>query len=257
VELTLIGIDCATDPARVGLARGRWQAGKVRIEAVSRGSEARPPAAQVVEWIGESASVLLAIDAPLGWPVPLAEGLAGHRAGAALDETANALFRRATDRDVRLRLGKQPLDVGADRIARTAHAALALMQAVREATGRPLDLAWTSRPASGLTAIEVYPAGTLRAHALPDRGYKRPGERARRAELVAALATRTELVIDPEPMLDDADQLDAALCLLAAADFLTGRAPGPEDPARARREGWIWVADPPSPAHTAARAESP
>ena len=43
-------------------------------------------------------------------------------------------------------------------------------------------------------------------------------------------------------MLVDADQLDAAVCVLAAADFLADRAVPPGDLATARKEGWIWVA---------------
>jgi hypothetical protein len=35
--------------------------------------------------------------------------------------------------------------------------------------------------------------------------------------------------------------LDAALCCLAAADFLRGDVISPDDLSLAEREGWIWV----------------
>jgi hypothetical protein len=61
-----------------------------------------------------------AIDAPLGWPKPLAETLIDHRAGLPIETPANAMFRRTTDLFIQRKLKKTPLDVGADRIARTA-----------------------------------------------------------------------------------------------------------------------------------------
>jgi hypothetical protein len=40
-------------------------------------------------------------------------------------------------------------------------------------------------------------------------------------------------------MEQNADALDAVVCLLAVTDFLDGRALGPIDAAIATREGWI------------------
>jgi len=42
----------------------------------------------------------------------------------------------------------------------------------------------------------------------------------------------------------NADVLDAAVCVLAAGDFLLGRAMAPENRSQAEREGWIWVRAP-------------
>ena len=38
------------------------------------------------------------------------------------------------------------------------------------------------------------------------------------------------------------DTLDAAICVIAGADYLSGRAVGPRDEQLAFREGWIWAA---------------
>jgi hypothetical protein len=41
-----------------------------------------------------------------------------------------------------------------------------------------------------------------------------------------------------------ADLVDAAVCLLAGDDFISGRAMNPEDRGLAEREGWISTAAP-------------
>lgn len=51
----------------------------------------------LVSWLSEGPA-LLAIDAQLGWPLPLARGLHEHRAGQPVPGDAHDLFRRMTDR---------------------------------------------------------------------------------------------------------------------------------------------------------------
>lgn len=84
-------------------------------------------------------------------------------------------------------MGKQTLDVGADRIARTARSALDILEQIRQLTGLPIDLAWQPDFAARVAAIEVYPAGTLRARQLPCTGYKRSGGAPARARIARAL----------------------------------------------------------------------
>jgi hypothetical protein len=57
----------------------------------------------------------------------LAETLIIHRAGMSLETPADPMFRRTTDVFIQRTLKKTPLDVGADRIARTAYATLAIL----------------------------------------------------------------------------------------------------------------------------------
>ena len=60
--------------------------------------------------------------------------------------------------------------------------------------------------------------------------------------MVEGLREAMALGCGAEPLLAQADVLDAAVCVLAGADFLAGRALGPEAmSARIRREGWIWI----------------
>ena len=243
VAVTVVGVDCATDPRRVGLALGTFDRGRVEVGEVRVGTRTAPPGEVVAGWVHSARDpVLLALDAPLGWPAPLGDALGAHRAGEALRVGAHALFRRSTDRFVRERIGKQSLDVGADRIARTAHAALALLGGLRRHLGVELPLAWGPQ-VEGVSAIEVYPAATLRAHGIDARGYKARGEAgdAARSAVADALAARVGLGEERGVIRGSDDALDAVVCLLAAQDFLQGEAMPPPDPALARREGWIWV----------------
>jgi predicted RNase H-like nuclease len=238
--MNIIGIDAATKARRVGLAVARYDEGTAEVTDVSVGGTF--PA--LVERVADAARApcLLAIDAPLGWPAALSRELAEHRAGGPLDADADALFHRHTDEVVQRELGKRPLEVGANLIARTAHAALGILEAIREQTGFDIPLAW-GPDVSEAAAIEVYPGATLVAHDIPTRGYKARG--------AAGVAARENVVADLDDLLDlpdtsllveNDDVLDAAVCVLAAVDFLTGACiPPGDDLDRLAVEGWIWV----------------
>jgi hypothetical protein len=134
------------------------------------------------------------------------------------------------------------MDPAADRIGRTAFAALSIMAAVREAGWAPVSLAWSPQEAGeGVYAIETYPAGRLAALRLPAQGYKQREQRRVREQILDTLLEELEIECDEEPFLRDPDQLDALLCVAGAADFLAGRCMPPENLARARKEGWVWV----------------
>jgi len=236
---TIIGVDCATDPKNVGLARGVWQKGSLQITDVTNG-QLHSPEEIVGEWISDSERSLLALDAPLGWPQDFGKTLAEHIAGLPLQEEANQFFRRETDRFVQRTFGKVPLDVGADRIARTALSALQFLGTLSELTGVVIPLGWDD-DFSGVAAIEVYPAGTLRASQVQSSAHKRSDQVEARERILAWLAKQAVLPDDLSLPLADADALDAMLCALAGADFLAGKAHPPSDPALAQKEGWIWI----------------
>lgn len=242
---TIIGIDCATQPKKLGLARGRWDGQRGVVEQATLGSDVGVLAEAIAAWI--EGPTLIAIDAPLGWPVELGRALAQHRAGDGIAGDPNELFRRETDRVVKRMVGKTSLDVGADRIARTAHAALRLLSELRAHTGEVVPLAWD--PAvEGTMAIEVYPAATLAARSFVHRGYKGDPERspAARRGLVEALRDEVGFTLDVERLIACDDILDAAVCVLAGADFLRGECVAPTDAELtvAQGEGWIWFRRP-------------
>ena len=245
---TVIGFDCSTNPKKAGLARGVWDGGALRIDEVLAGTA--DMAAAVGDWLADrrpGTPAVLAVDAPLGWPAALGPALAGHAAGDGLPHTRNRLFRRATDDFVHATVGKRPLDVGADRIARTAAFALACVAAVRDRADLPLLT--EPGPPAGAGLIEVYPAATLKARGWAAAGYKAKGAagEAARTAVRDRLAAEAELPADSVLLTASDDALDAALCVLAAADFLAGRVhrPPPDLPAgTVRTEGWIWFGPP-------------
>lgn len=239
VAWTLVGVDCALDEQRLGLARGVLDAdGALRIERVTLGTAGESAAASVSSWIERSERFVVALDAPLGWPQPLAAGLLRHEAGEQLGAARDVLFRRQTDRDLRKALGRWPPEVGT--IARTGLAALELLAEIRSIASRPVPLAWKQGADSG--AIEVYPAATLLARGLAGGGYKAKtgAGRKARAELLQRLAPEMTLDVAEALLTEDPNQFDALLCVLAAADFARGTCVDPVDRTLAKREGFIW-----------------
>lgn len=238
--ITIIGIDCATQPDKVGLALGQLTAAGVRLSSAAVAGDEKNLYATLQTWLTDNRRPsLLALDAPLGWPAAMGSALAHHRAGSPLDGNADDLFRRETDRFVQQTLGLRPMDVGADRIARTARAALEMLQRLRHDSGLAIPLAW-NLPLRETAAIEVYPAGTLAALGLPSRGYKGADPAARR-RLLDRLSDRVEPGESRPALLASDHVFDAMLCVLAGADFLLGACRIPGDPELARREGWIWI----------------
>lgn len=136
-------------------------------------------------------------------------------------------------------LDRQSLDVGADRIARTAQRAPKLMNELAERLSTQISLAW-DRQVTALAAIEVYPAATLAAYDIPARAYKEAEAESARKAILDHLQKLLAVHCPTDSLLRDADALDATVCVLAGADFLRGYAHPPDDPALAAKEGWIW-----------------
>ena len=238
----IVGVDFATEDAKKGLVLATRKRGRLRLDRTW--NRRRPFLDVLTKWVAEAReATLIAVDAPLGWPAPLGKALKSHEAGKAIETPADCMFRRRTDAFVQHAIGKKPLEVGADRIARTAHAALAFLSKLAETLGTSVPLAWTPTGVEGPAAIEVYPAATLKAYRIRDTGYKKVDQRDERREIVEGLKRQWMTMPDclASELHRNADTLDAAVCVLAAEDFIAGRAAGPEDRDLARREGWIWV----------------
>ena len=52
--------------------------------------------------------------------------------------------------------------------------------------------------------------------------------------------------MDVSSLKADDDILDAVVCVLAGADYLSGKTIQPTNEVLAKKEGWIWVRDPES-----------
>ena len=241
-DAIVIGIDAAVSPAKRGVVVGRVAGGTSSIE------EVLPPTprtiGQRIKELHVSARILICVDAPLGWPLQLAESLIEHSAGAPLAVEPNRLFRRETDRWIKRNINQQPLDVGADRIARTACSALVFLQELSDLLEASIPLAWAPDFA-GAACIEVYPAASLAAHGLSSKGYKGNSDVAitRRTGLLDALPLNLSSPVLQSALAVD-HVFDAVICAATGFDFLSGACAAPPDMALARREGWIWVKHP-------------
>lgn len=266
----IVGLDCAAQPERFGVAVSRLKpGGSLQWTDARRGRRGESIAEYVAAALerarareGSDPSVggdlLVALDAPLGWPAALGPALAAHRAGERLPRGANRLFRRRTDDVIREHLGLRPLEVGADRIARAAVEALRVLDELRRLLQADLELPMSSRffsPGTATTgrrpprsaAVEVYPAAVLSVLGLPSRMYKRPDQEAVRDRILGGLEQRGYAELPPEiraTALAQADVLDAVLCVCSGLEFLYGRVVEPEDDGSLAQEGWAWVPDP-------------
>ena len=139
---------------------------------------------------------------------------------------------RETDRWIHKNTGKKPFSVGADKIARTAHAALSFLERLQ------IPLAWGPANLAPVSAIEVYPAATLKErNFLPDTTYKNAEGRKNRENIIGDLKTKMKLCGDTEEQMRNSDDvLDAVVCVLAAADFAKGDAASPENMKLAKKK---------------------
>jgi hypothetical protein len=240
----IIGVDCAAQAKNVGIALAQRFTSSWRVVKTMDCRDATSPAEIIAEWIGYSNQTLLALDAPLGWPASLGDSLSKHSAGLQITEPANTLFRRETDRFIARLIGKTPLDVGADRIARTAYSALVLLAELRKRLGESVPLAWATLPKDRVAAIEVYPAATLLAYGAIIKGYKADTGLVQRKAIFRILEEHLDCSTLKMQVYESAHILDATVCILAGIDFLVGRAIQPEQIQLAWKEGWIWVRPP-------------
>jgi len=242
--MLLVGIDAATEPKRTGYACGHLRDGVVEIDrsGLLESPRCRDAVAEVIVPALRAANrALIAIDAPLGWPSDMGEALSRQSAGELIHTDPQKLFRRDTDRFIEDVYKKRPLEVGANLIARAAHAALRLLDKLRKATGKPIPLAWTAE-FYGIAAIEVYPAATLIAWGCDSGGYKKDENALLRKRI--AERVKDDVVGVHKFVNSPIDAFDACLCLLAAKDFIEGKAAAPRDHQLATKEGWIWVRRP-------------
>ena len=237
----IIGIDCAAQDKNVGIAVDDVDHKEIRISAKEEASK-KIVIDEIVSYIDLRIPTLLCLDAPLGWPQKLADSLPEHIAGdPTIEDNPIFLFNRETDRFIRKDY-KKPLEIGADRIARTALAALNLLRNLRNHFNVPITLAWNPAIQSGIQAIEVYPAATAIAHEVSTKGCKDPkmGNEACKKVLIE-LNTKLHLNINVEDFCKSHHHFDAVLCVIAGSDFLNGECESPTRLDLAKKEGWIWV----------------
>ncbi|MEG3638033.1 DUF429 domain-containing protein [Magnetococcus sp. PR-3] len=245
-ERLILGVDCATQWARMSVAVGHWNNTRLTLQQTLTASDLNDDNWQkLVDQLSHlQTPLILAMDAPLGWPFPFMNQLFHHQAGEPLQGSANDLLRRMTDKVVRQHLGKTPLDVAADRIARTAHEALRMIGLIRSSHPE-VAMLWHPAETPKIGLLETYPAAVIRQRGYASQGYKKEDAHAKqtRLQMVKAVAEEIDMPAHLHTVMSQTDHdLDALLCLLATKDFLQGKAlPPPKDHlAQIKKEGWIW-----------------
>ncbi len=234
----ILGIDCATQPKNLGLCLAERTPESFAILETSTVKSQEELLETLGGWMDKT--TLLALDSPLGWPQPMGLHLAKHQAGEWVPVEADFMFSRETDRFVRKTFRKRPMEVGADRIARTALSALSLLERLRDRTGLAMDVPITAGPIQKTSAIEVYPAATLLA-----RGLVAPRGEDRRPWLAQRLSQELNLSGNLKRAIAANEHvMDALVCCLAGADFLAGDVFEPTNLKLAQKEGWIWIQRP-------------
>src|SRR5687768_14635805 len=98
MTIKIVGVDCATQDAKIGIAFGKFSEERLSVEEAFVCTREESAAAELTKRLrSEKAQTLIAVDAPLGWPQTLGRVLASHRAGEALEAEAHEMFRRETD----------------------------------------------------------------------------------------------------------------------------------------------------------------
>ncbi|MCU0447624.1 MAG: DUF429 domain-containing protein [Arcicella sp.] len=211
--MLIIGIDCASQPENTGVAIGKYVKDKIEIIKVFKGQKNKLIADSLLEEL-ENLSLqldkaILAIDAPLGWPRAMGQSLASHTAGDSLKHNSqekDRFFRRLTDIHLHKNIQKLPLEVGADRIARAAYAALQILDDLK----KEIQMLWKpkSDDFSGLGVIEVYPAATLKQYNSINSAYKEKKDQEPRIKILQKLGEFYTNLTDYQGLLEDADLVE-------------------------------------------------
>lgn len=277
IDLTnarVIGIDCAADPKNIAVASATKAGTRLTIDRVflgrstggTRPDRLRCLATKVSGLISTEMPTLLALDAPLGWPVAMRSVLAGGVAGPVpgIPKDAGDFFRRRTDRIVADITGKTPQSVGASWVASLTHTALRLIDLIAKECGEHTSMGGTALAldnsfSENVHFIEVYPALAGPLLLSSRSNWKEVGEKLKKTKEgewdLAEQKLRKHLRID-FALDGDAEAtnerfrdhgLDAILCAWLGFRFLRGQCVSPQSssetkisPEELAQEGWIW-----------------
>ncbi|MGK7389180.1 MAG: DUF429 domain-containing protein [Candidatus Cyclobacteriaceae bacterium M2_1C_046] len=238
--MTIIGLDAAVQDKNIGCILGEYNNGSFTI--TERWDSKKPFIATIASWIKNSEKAILAIDAPLGWPVSFRKTLNIHCAGRPLNIEPDLFFKRKTDLDISRRFKKTTLEITADRIARTAFFTLQRIGSIEKELNFEFQLLWNTQELNKFGLVEVYPAATLLSNGFSIKGYKKDNIEARK-DIYEKLKVYYNF-INPNgvDLISIEHDFDAFICCLAGIDFIEGKAAAPEKIDQdIKEEGWIWV----------------
>ncbi len=240
-KISIIGVDCATNKKKVGIAYGVFSGDKLVLKKVTISKGEEKPIDIICKFAAGKKPILFAFDSPLGWPNEMAHVLHKHKAGEPIDVDANSLFNRETEIFIKKVIGKKPLEIGADRIARTTKWTLDLLDELRNKLNYDIPLSWNYNEILPASVIEVYPAATLLSRCIDSKGYKSNENTKKRIELLKKLESFMRIEDDRKKITETSHTLDSVICVLAASDFLRGDCIPPPEELSVVKEGWVWI----------------
>lgn len=236
--MKIIGIDSAVQDKNIGMVLCEYINQQIHIK--DKWDKAITFESQIEKWIDKNKTIL-AVDSPLGWPKAFSKQLNDHLAGMTLGNDDKPFFKRQTDIDIALRFGKIPLEVSADRIARTAYHTLRRLGNLKTTITRNIEIIWSPTDDFDIGYIEVYPASTLLANKESIKGYKQNEEQRK---IIFENISKQYTIINEEVtnIFNIEHDFDAFICCLAGVDFLENRCKRYiELNDTIRKEGWIWT----------------
>ncbi len=260
--MLIIGIDSAVQPVNNGLTLGSYNNKSFRIlDKWNRPGNKKDLEQSLIDtlysWVNKEDQVLFCIDSPLGWPSLFGKALSVHSAGKSIDidphinmkNEMDKFFKRKTDIDIAQRYKKIPLEVSADRIARTAFSTLkrigilnSLIQPLQQ-----IDILWNNNfpiNQSKKGMIEVYPAVTLLSNNLNIKGYKKAESTESREYLLDNLKNLYNIdnSVQKFDFTTVDHDFDSLVCCLAGIDFIEGKCKQIDIPQNVLEiEGLIWA----------------
>jgi hypothetical protein len=121
---------------------------------------------------------------------------------------------------------------------------LGILGTLRAELGTSIPLAWAPDRCFTRCSDRGLSGSDVGCPWIRSTGYKKRDQTEKRREIITALRTKLTIGESVRDLATSADLVDAAVCVLAGADFISGRAMGPENRTLAEREGWIWTAAP-------------
>lgn len=240
-KISIIGVDCATDKRKAGIAYGEFSGDIPVLKKVTVSQGKKEPADIISTIVEGHKPVLFAFDSPLGWPKEMAHVLYEHKAGEPISVDANSLFNRETELFIKKVIGKKPLEIGADRIARTTKWTLDLLDELRKKLEYDIPLSWNFNEILPASVIEVYPHATLLSRRIDTKGYKNNKNIDQRKDILKELQNYIKIEANKNKITKTSHNLDAVICVLAASDFLRGDCIPPPEELSVEKEGWIWI----------------
>ncbi|WP_046226982.1 DUF429 domain-containing protein [Paenibacillus dauci] len=245
--MIIIGIDCATEHKNTGICV--YDYNNKKFIAYKAASTTMDTINSILKDHSKE-NFLLCWDTPLGWPIDFSSSLVNHLAGQYLRSAPLNFFNRSTDLFCHSLLGKKPLEITTNRIARTTHKTLGIINELQMKYPK-MKLLWDPKEEFEIGYIEVYPVTWLLSESIvPNKtkqydsykGTEQKNQR-RRLDIIKELRKRGMKFNGMyKRMIKEEHFFDACLCCLGGKDFLDDRTIRPiNNISSIQKEGWIWI----------------